>query len=221
MLIHSKIGYLSIVIIQKIIYFFGKIYKQKFFVNSMGRILVADIMTRDSVKAKPDTNLLECAKKMLKEKVSSLLLVHNDRLVGFIEQKDIIWALIKKSKEGLSEIRAIDISPKKIATIKPDATIIEAINKMKKLKFERLPVIHEKKLVGIITAKDILTFHPEFYPEIEEFDKIREEEQKLKRVKKAKGRDFMHEGICEECGNPEILYRVDERLICESCRSSM
>lgn len=187
----------------------------------MKHIIVADIMTRDPISVKPDTNLLECAKKMVKKKVGSLLLVDKKRLVGFIAEKDILWALIKKSKQDLKTIRAVDISPKKIATTKPKSTIQEAIRKMKKVKFERLPVINENQLVGIITFKDILNFNPQLYPELEEFAEIREESKKLKRLKKAKDRSFLHEGICEECGNSDILYRIDERLICESCKNAL
>ena len=94
----------------------------------------------------------------------------------------------------------------------------EAIKKMKSSKFERLPVVENNKLVGIITIKDILNFHPEIYPELEEFAKIREESNKLKLVKKAKEKELSREGICEECGHQEILYKVNGMLICESCR---
>ncbi len=177
-------------------------------------------MTREPIVTKPDTNLLECAKKMVRKRVGSLLLVDKKRLVGFISEKDILWALIKKSKEDLSQIKAIDISPRKIATIKPTATISQAIEKMKKVKFERLPVIENGELVGIITSRDILNFHPEFYPELEEFAKIREESKKLKRVKKAKSRESVKEGTCEECGKQDILYKFNGMLICESCINS-
>ena len=187
----------------------------------MKNILVADIMTREPITTKPNTNLLECAKKMVKKRVGSLLVVNQKKLVGFISQKDILWALIKKSKDDLSKIEVTDISPKKIATIKPHATIEEAIQKMKKVKFERLPVIHEGKLVGMLTIKDILNFHQEFYPELEEFAQIREQTKKLKRIKKAKDKEFMHEGVCEECGEQGILYNVNGVSICEFCKDSM
>ena len=183
----------------------------------MGRGLVSDIMTRDPITTKPNSNLLDCAKKMVQKKVGSLLLVEKKRLVGFISHRDVLWALIKKSKQDLSKIRAIDISPKKIAKISPTRTIEEAINKMKKLKFKKLPVIHEDKLVGLITVRDILNFNPEFYPELEEFAKIREEANKLKRIKK---RDQISEGTCEECGNYDILHRFNGMLICETCKNS-
>ncbi len=184
----------------------------------MEEIPVASIMTREPISVKPETNLFECAKKMVRKRVGSLLLVERKRLVGFISQKDILWALIKKSKDDLSQIKAIDISQKKIATVKPTTTIQEAIKKMKKLKFERLPVIHNKQLVGIITIKDILNFHPEIYPELDEFAKIREEAEKLKRMQKNKGRKT---GVCEECGNFDILTMSNGVLICENCKNKI
>lgn len=184
----------------------------------MKNILVADIMTREPVTVSPDANLLECAKKMVQKNVGTLLIVENKKLVGFISQKDILWALTKKSNQDLTKIKAIEISPKKIAVIKPDCTIKDAIEKMKRLKFEKLPVVHENKLVGVITVKDILNFHPEVYPEIEEFAKIREESEKLQRIKKAEKRK---EGICEECGNEGILFSINGMLVCEECRDSI
>ncbi|MCP6727588.1 MAG: CBS domain-containing protein, partial [Patescibacteria group bacterium] len=85
----------------------------------MKEILVADIMTRDPITVKPDTNLLECARKMVRKRVGSLVIIDDKNLVGFISQRDILWAVVKKSKDDLSRIKAKDISPKKIATVKP------------------------------------------------------------------------------------------------------
>jgi CBS domain-containing protein len=187
----------------------------------MKKILVADIMTRDPISASPEDSLLICAKKMINKNVGSILLVKNKKLVGILTERDILWAVIKKSSSELSKIKAIDISPRKIATIKPMATVENAINKMKKLKFERLPVIHESRLVGVITAKDILNFNPELYPEIEEYAQIRDEEEKLKRIQDSSKNKMFEEGICEECGNRDFLYKINGALICESCKNSI
>lgn len=187
----------------------------------MQNILIADVMTQNPITVTPSTNLLDCARKMVRKRVGSLLIADKNKLVGFISQRDILWALIKKSRTDLATIKAIDISPRKIATLTPNMTIREAINKMKKSKFERLPVIHEKELVGMVTSKDILNFHPELYPEIEELAKIREETKKLKRIKKAQEIKALHDGICEECGNQNLLYRFNGMLICDSCRNQL
>lgn len=187
----------------------------------MKEIQVQDIMTRNPITVKPDTDLLKCAKEMIKKRVRSLLLVENKKLKGIISQRDIIWATVKKSENHLSKIKAKDISPRKIITIKPTASIEEALKKIKKSKIEKLPVIKDKELVGIITVRDILNFNPEIYSELNEVRQIREESEKLKRIQKVKDRKFMHEGFCEECGNQDILYKIDGRVICESCKNSM
>lgn len=187
----------------------------------MKRILVADIMTRSPNIIQPETNLLECAKQMVRKRAGSLLIVdskNKKKLVGIISRRDILWALVKKSKEDLSKIRAIDISPRKIAVVKPSSTVDEVIKKMKRLKFERLPVVIKGELVGVITARDILNFHPEFYPEFDELEQIKEEQEKLKRIKKAKSNRIMKEGICDECGNYSLLQKTNEGFLCEFCR---
>ncbi|MCH7541940.1 hypothetical protein IH981_04175 [Patescibacteria group bacterium] len=56
---------------------------------------------------------------------------------------------------------------------------------------------------------------------LEELAKIREEATKLKRIKKVKSREFIRDGICEECGTQDILFRINGMLICESCKSSI
>jgi CBS domain-containing protein len=183
----------------------------------MERILVSDVMTRDPITTKPDTTLLECAKKMVKKKVGSLLITDKKKLVGIISQKDILWALVKKSKKDLSEIKAIDISPKKIIKIKPEINMKEAIERMKRLKVKKLPVVKDNNLIGIITVRDILSFHPELYSEMEEFERIREESRKLRRIKEAQKREIIRDGVCERCGKKSVLHRFNGMLLCSTC----
>lgn len=185
----------------------------------MRNLLVSDIMTRDPFMVDSNTNLLECARKMVRKRTGSLLLVKDKKFYGIITTRDILWALIKKTEDDLSKIKAINIAPKKKLTIKPDATIEEALNKIKTKGFERLPVILNKEIVGLITIKDILNFHPEIYPELEEFAQIKEEEEKLRRIKE-KGDLISEEGICEECNQQNTLQRFNGILVCEFCIGS-
>ena len=186
----------------------------------MGKVTVADIMTRYPITVGPETNLIECARRMVRKKVGSLVITKNKKLLGYISEHDLLWALIKKSKEDLSQINAIDISPKKIITLRPSVTLEEAIKKIKATKFERLPVVDNEELVGIVTVKDILDFNPEYYPEFEELERVRKEGDKLKRMDRAREGKLRGEGICEECSNYGILIKHNGMIICESCRNS-
>jgi CBS domain-containing protein len=183
----------------------------------MKKIVVSDIMTQNPLVINPNTTLLECARKMVKHRVSSFPIAEGKKLVGFIAQYDIIWAISKKSKKTLKEVKAIEISKKKIISIRPNASVKEAIQKMKKFTLRRLPVTKEGELIGIITLRDILNFKPELYPEIEEMERIREETEKLERIKK---KQKLIEGMCEECGRRALLQKFNGTLVCESCMNS-
>ena len=181
-------------------------------------VKAGDIMTRNFISVPPDTSILDCARKMVKKRVGSLILEENSRLKGILTEGDIIWAMTKKSKKELGAIKASEIAPKKIVTIKPSADLYQALQTMKKTKYRWLPVTVNKNVIGFLTLKDILRIEPSLFEFASEIMQIREESEKLRR--RRTGESF-REGPCEECGNFSLLYRVDNHMICEDCRDAM
>ena len=74
----------------------------------MRRIAVGDIMTRNFVSIKPHDSLHICMKKIVREKVNSLIVSEGKKLVGIMTARDILWTLTKKPFIDLKKIRAID-----------------------------------------------------------------------------------------------------------------
>jgi CBS domain-containing protein len=175
-------------------------------------IKVGDLMTRNFIHVSPDTDLRQCAKTMVKKRVGSLIIKDGEKLKGILTEKDIIWAIVKKSKKDLKNIKAKDLMKRKVVTIKPGADITEAIRKFKKKKIRRLPVVERGRLIGFITSKDVLKIDPGLFQLIAQTIKIKEETQKLKRR-----RTVRKQGICEECGEFDILYKSEAQVLCETC----
>ena len=95
------------------------------------------------------------------------------------------------------------------------------MKKMQTTKFERLPVVSNGELVGLLTMKDIIHFNPGLARDLRSLFEIREEAEKLKRLSKdGKGKDLIEE-MCEECGNFDFLEAIDGRRLCEVCREEM
>lgn len=193
----------------------GKIFN--FFKTKSG-IKVGDIMTRNFVSVSPDTNLIDCAREMMKKRVGSLVLKDGQKISGLLTEKDIIWAMTKKGARGLDKIKAKDIASKKLATIKPSSDLYEAMQRMKKLKFRRLPVVVDGNVIGMLTLKDILRIEPALLSDVSQIENIREESEKLRRLK---GERWFKDGVCEECGNFDILYKIDNKLMCLACKDEM
>ena len=175
-------------------------------------IKVGDLMTRNFIYVAPDTNLKQCAKTMVKKRVGSLIIKEGDKLKGILTEKDIIWAIVKKSKKDLKNIQAKSLMKRKVVTIKPGADITEAMQKFKRKKIRRLPVVERGRLIGFLTSKDVLKIDPGLFQMIAETIKIKEETKKLKRRKAVR-----EQGICEECGEFDILYKSEAQVVCETC----
>ncbi len=105
---------------------------------------------------------------------------------------------------------------RKVITIKPGADITEAMTRFRKKKLRRLPVVENGKLIGFLTTKDILRIDPGLFQMIAETIKIKEETEKLKRSDIEAPRK---QGICEECGEYEILYHDEVQWLCDKCYS--
>ena len=177
-------------------------------------IKVGDLMTRNFIHVSPETDLRTCAKTMVKKRVGSLIIKNNDKLKGILTEKDIVWAIVKKSKDNLKNIQAKDLMKRKVVTIKPGADITDAMSKFRKKKVKRLPVVENGNLIGLLTIKDILKIDPGLYQMIAENLKIREETEKLKRSNINAPRK---QGICEECGEYDILYHDEAQWLCDVC----
>lgn len=176
-------------------------------------IKVGDIMTRDFIYASPNTDLKTCTKLMVRKKVGSLIIKEDEKLKGLLTEKIILWAVVKKSKSHLKDIKAKDVMKKKVITIKPSADIREAIDRFTKEKIRRLPVVEHGKVIGMLTQNDVLKIDPDLYGVIAESVQIREETEKLRRSE-SPSEDY---GICDGCGDYEMLKEEDGENLCENC----
>ncbi|MFZ5955309.1 MAG: cyclic nucleotide-binding/CBS domain-containing protein [Nanoarchaeota archaeon] len=178
-------------------------------------IRVGDLMTRNFIYVSPSTDLKKCAETMAKKRVGSLIVKENEKLLGILTEKDIIWSIVKKSRD-LNKVQARDLMKRKVITISPSADISEALDKIKKTRVRRLPVVEHGNVIGMLTLNDILKIEPGLYQLIAENIKIREETEKLKRSGEIKNKH----GICESCGQYDLLLNDDNQWICELCFNS-
>jgi CBS domain-containing protein len=168
-------------------------------------VRVIDAMTESPVVVGPNANLKDCAKLMGKEHVGALLVKDKGRLMGIITERDFVTKVV--AMDALpSKVRAKEVmTGEGIRTVAPDADIFEALTLMRDFEIRHLPVVHEGRLLGLVTMKDILL--------VAKLD-IREEERKPVRV----GRD--QEGTCDMCGSlsGELRYSEGVRQ-CPDCRA--
>lgn len=109
---------------------------------------VADFMTTDVVSVEIPGNRDDVLKILKRTGISGVPVLKGGKLVGIITRKD----LLRKAEE--TQLGLL-MTPDPV-TISPDATIREAASLMIKHSIRRLPVIENKKLVGLISVADLV-----------------------------------------------------------------
>ncbi|MCW1296115.1 MAG: CBS domain-containing protein [Candidatus Parvarchaeota archaeon] len=179
-------------------------------------ITAKDAMTRHPVKINPDVNVMNAARKMIKENVGSLLVIEKNKLLGILTEKDIIQKVIAKGKD-FRKIKVKDIMTTNVISISSNTDLYDIAKLMNEKGVRRLPVIDNGVLKGIVTEKDLLKIEPSLIDVLIEKIKIREPD--IKRLVSGKMR---HPGTCEICGNyTDELIESRGMFICNDCKSSL
>ncbi len=127
-------------------------------------MLVKDRMTHDPVTVSPNTPVSEALNLMRKHDVRRMpVLDKREHLVGIIAEKDLLYASPSPATSLnvyeigylLSKLKIKEIMSEEVITVTEDAPLEEAAKVMADNGISGLPVMHGRKLVGIITETDI------------------------------------------------------------------
>ncbi len=107
------------------------------------------LVIKDLHTITPDTTIEEAEKIMRENNIAGLPVVENGKLVGILTNRDIRFYRGEK-------IKVSELMTRNVITAEEGITLDEAIKIMHKHRIEKLPIVKNGKLVGLITAKDIL-----------------------------------------------------------------
>jgi len=116
---------------------------------------VRSVMAKPVVTIKKDSSVREAAEIMSKKAVGSIVVTSEGKPVGIVTERDIMERVVARGLDA-SEVQMKEIMSKSLITTKGRMPIIEAIRMMQKKKIRRLLIMENKKLVGIVTQRDLL-----------------------------------------------------------------
>lgn len=120
----------------------------------------SDVMTSPIYIVTPAENVAHARHLMLKHRISRLLVIENNHLVGIITKKDIGYRL--RQSEPMWRRRPIDHIPVSLFMTKdpicayPDSSIREIAALMIDHEISGLPVVDTCEVVGIVTKSDVM-----------------------------------------------------------------
>ena len=131
-------------------------------VHAANSTLVRDLMSRSVVRGDPRNSLVEAAAEMRTHRIGALAVVDEGAIVGIITERDLLRAIADRRDPGQTHVsQYMTHSPRTIEASEPAAT---AAAVMVKHRVRHLPVTEKGRLVGFLSARDLLALKP--WPEL-------------------------------------------------------
>lgn len=135
----------------------GKFEKQEKTLSE--NIKVKDFMLTELITFKPDQCIAEVVDILIKNKISGGPVVNEaNELVGIISEGDCIKQLFQGQYHNLPPENEVveKYMVKTVETIDGNESIFDAASKFLESRRRRFPIVEDKKLIGMISQKDLL-----------------------------------------------------------------
>lgn len=121
--------------------------------DTLGRVRVRDVMSRDVASAGPDTSVTDLAKAFALHHYTSFPVVEGGTLRGIVSIHEVHG--LPTDRWGETTVRTLMRPVTDDLTTSPDATALEALAKVSRNGVGRLAVLDDGNLVGYLSLKDI------------------------------------------------------------------
>lgn len=127
-------------------------------------IRVRDCMSVDPATVGPKDSLQKVMSLLRRRDIRSVPVVENGRLIGIVTDRDVRQVApayplfrdedeIHRYTENLTVTAAMTADP---MTIAPDAPLVEAAKVLETYRISSMPVVDDRRLVGMLTVTDVL-----------------------------------------------------------------
>lgn len=147
--------------------------------------MVRDVMNPEPIACQATDAVSDAVKILKKSDISGMPVLEGERLVGVVSESDLLkllsaeeegglwlpspleileipirdlirWERLQAGAEEVGMIRVSEVMTKNVFTVRPEDTIEDAASIMIRQRINRLPVLEDDKLVGIVTRGDII-----------------------------------------------------------------
>jgi CBS domain-containing protein len=148
---------------------------------------VRDVMNVKPISVQADQPVSEAAQVLRKNKISGMPVLDGERLVGIVSESDLLrllsveedsgnlwlpspfeifevpfrdlmkWEKMRSSMDEIPKKKVADVMSRNLHEVRPDDTVEEAASIMTRHRINRLPVVEDGHLVGIVTRGDIIS----------------------------------------------------------------
>jgi CBS domain-containing protein len=103
----------------------------------------------------PQATVLDALKAMADYEVGALVVLDGERLAGIFSERDYARKVILQGKAS-KDTGVHEIMTHKVVCVRPDQSVEECMALMTDKRIRHLPVLQDKKVIGVISIGDVV-----------------------------------------------------------------
>jgi CBS domain-containing protein len=115
---------------------------------------VEEIMTRDPRTVEASATLRDAARVMSESDIGDVVVTDGGKVTGIVTDRDIVVRAVAEGRDPDSTPVG-DVATTGVETIEPEASVDDALSRMREKDIRRLPVAKKGRPVGIISLGDL------------------------------------------------------------------
>jgi CBS domain-containing protein len=105
----------------------------------------------------PDASIKRAADWLRAKNIGALVVTRGSAILGLISEREIVHA-ISRYGETVTSMPVSEIMRHGVITVSPAETVSHVMNLMTQHRARHVPVVHDGKLVGIISIGDVVKY---------------------------------------------------------------
>ena len=117
-------------------------------------VKVRDVMSKNVATVCPNQDVAAAALKMAQGRISCVIVIEKDAVEGILTETDL-RRVVAVQGDGIYQTKVADVMSGSVEMVSADLCVLDATKIMQDKRVRRLPVLHGKQLVGIVTQTDL------------------------------------------------------------------
>ena len=121
-------------------------------------MLIAEILKdkgSDVFRAAPGDTLGDTARQLDEKRIGALVICEGDRVVGILSERDLVRAVARDGQSALARPVSSYMTAD-VVFAEPTETVDTLMERMTDRRIRHLPVLQDKRLVGVVSIGDLV-----------------------------------------------------------------
>ena len=125
--------------------------------KSLQEATIKNCMSLRVVAVNQGSTVQEAANRMNKKGIKSVLIKENKDYLGILTETDLMFEVLIAGKDP-KQTKVEAIMSKPLVSLDENETISKAVDIMREKRFKHLPISRNGNVVGMLSAKDLISF---------------------------------------------------------------